>query len=248
MEPPILSSKSQSKKRNRDHNDQLINNQQTNEIVMNMNEDDNNLEPTLQATSNNTNNTKSKPGVVYISRIPPGINPGGIKSLLMEHAPIVRIYLQPDDDSMKRKRNQQNGIQYFVEGWVEFESKKDAKRVANLLNGTRMGPKKGRRFYDDLWSLKYLSGFTWAHLTEKSIRERKQREQLLRLEFAQAKKDDELYLQQLKKNKMVKLMQADKKHDSMATIRLKEKAEENIKQIEPVIHHSNKRIKQDIDL
>jgi ESF2/ABP1 family protein len=224
-----------------DNEQQLEEIQSDNNDQQQLDELDNNdiLQQQQQPTS-----TK-KPGILYISRIPPGMNPGGIKSLLMEHAPVSRIFLQPEDDSIRRRRkgNGGNGMERYVEGWAEFESKKDAKRIAGLLDGSRMGPKKGRRFYDDLWSLKYLSGFTWAHLTEKASRERKQREQMLRLEFAQAKKSDELYLQQLKKNKMVKLMDA-KRHgaDSAAAASLRAKAEKNVKQLQP-ISHKNKKVK-----
>lgn len=45
----------------------------------------------------------------------------------------------------------------FSEGWVEFESKKIAKFVAEKLNKQPIATRKGSRFYDILWNIKYLS-------------------------------------------------------------------------------------------
>ena len=50
---------------------------------------------------------------------------------------------------------------------MEFAEKKIAKRVAASLNGERMGRGSRDRHADDLWSMQYLRGFEWRHLTEK---------------------------------------------------------------------------------
>ena len=152
---------------------------------------------------------KPKRGVVYISTLAPGMNPGVVRKLLSAHATIHRLYLEPEDPS-KRKRRIANGghtAERFVEGWVEFESRKDAKRVARVVDGSRVGPRKASRFYEDIWRIKYLPGFTWDHLTEKTEFERRQRAQRLKLELARAKKDDEAFLQRLEKSKQVKGME-----------------------------------------
>ncbi len=39
----------------------------------------------------------------------------------------------------------------FTEGWVEFEDKRVAKRVAAQLNGQPMGGKKRGAYFYDLW-------------------------------------------------------------------------------------------------
>lgn len=67
----------------------------------------------------------------------------------------------------QRKREGRNSGKNFTEGWVEFESKADAKRAAELLNGQPMGGKKRSAFHWDLWNLKYLPRFKWEHLTEE---------------------------------------------------------------------------------
>lgn len=44
-------------------------------------------------------------------------------------------------------------------GWVEFSDKKIAKQVAESLNNTAIGGKKGDFYHDDIWNLKYLKNF-----------------------------------------------------------------------------------------
>lgn len=45
---------------------------------------------------------------------------------------------------------------HFTEGWVEFERKKVAKQVAELLNGKRIDSRKRSKYFDSVWNLKYL--------------------------------------------------------------------------------------------
>ena len=71
---------------------------------------------------------------------------------------------------MVRKKRQRFGgskKKNFTEGWAEFKDKRIAKAVAKSLNNTQIGGQKHSRYYDDLWSIKYLSKFRWTHLTEK---------------------------------------------------------------------------------
>jgi len=56
---------------------------------------------------------------------------------------------------------------HFTEGWVEFMDKRVARTVAEMLNGQPIGGKKGTRFRDDVWTLKYLPRFKWNMLTEQ---------------------------------------------------------------------------------
>jgi hypothetical protein len=44
-------------------------------------------------------------------------------------------------------------------GWIEFSDKKIAKQVAESLNNTAIGGKKGDFYHDDIWNLKYLKKF-----------------------------------------------------------------------------------------
>jgi len=56
---------------------------------------------------------------------------------------------------------------HFIEGWVEFKDKKVARNVAEMLNAQPIGGKKGTRWRDDVWTMKYLPRFKWNMLTEQ---------------------------------------------------------------------------------
>lgn len=72
---------------------------------------------------------------------------------------------------------------HFTEGWVEFVDNRVAKAVAEMLNaepigaasggsgggkgGKRAGGRGLRRWKDEVWTMKYLSGFKWYMLSEQ---------------------------------------------------------------------------------
>jgi ESF2/ABP1 family protein len=70
---------------------------------------------------------------------------------------------------------------------VEFAEKKIAKRVCLMLNNSPMGGRKRNYYHDDIWNMKYLSGFKWNHLTEKISYEKLIKETKIRQEMTQAK-------------------------------------------------------------
>ena len=92
-----------------------------------------------------------------------------MQHLLSQFGEVTRLYLAEEDQALARRRKKAGGNKNkcFTEGWVEFEDKKVAKQVAESLNGTRIGGKKRDFYAEDLWSIKYLRHFKWAHLTEK---------------------------------------------------------------------------------
>ena len=53
----------------------------------------------------------------------------------------------------------------------------------------------------DLWNLKYLHKFKWSHLTEKVAYERRVREQRLRVEMMQARRENAAYVQMVETGK-----------------------------------------------
>ena len=67
----------------------------------------------------------------------------------------------------RRKKMGKNSGKNFTEGWIEFEDKRVAKQIAQMLNGQPMGGKRRSAYHYDLWCLKYLSRFKWDHLTEE---------------------------------------------------------------------------------
>lgn len=80
---------------------------------------------------------------------------------------------------------------------MEFKRKKDAKAVAEHLNGTQVGGKKKSSYHDSIWTIKYLNRFKWHHLTEQMSMEKRLKDQRLRFEVGRAKKEVEFYEEQV---------------------------------------------------
>lgn len=56
-------------------------------------------------------------------------------------------------------------------------------------------------YLGDLWNLKYLHKFKWSHLTEKVAYERRVREQKLRVEMMQARRENAAFKQMVETGK-----------------------------------------------
>ncbi|KAJ3182836.1 RNA-binding ATPase activator esf2 [Gaertneriomyces sp. JEL0708] len=155
----------------------------------------------------------SKSGIIYLSRVPPFMRPQKLRQLLSSHGTINRIYLVPENPltAARRKKYRKNSRQNFVEGWVEFTSKTDARLTAEHLNGKQIGGKKRSRYYDDIWNMKYLPRFKWNHLTEQIAYEKKVREQRVRTEMAMAKREAKGYQKNVHKAKMVEAIEERKR-------------------------------------
>lgn len=162
----------------------------------------------LEATED-FNEKLKKRGVVYVARIPPRMTPTKLKALLSQYGEVNRIYLAEEDATVRKRRRKLsgNGSKRYIEGWVEFESKKVAKQVASKLNMQPISQRKRDTHYGDLWMLKYLSKFQWSHLTEKVAYERRVREQKLRLETMQARKETATFKQLVEKGKQLEKAQ-----------------------------------------
>lgn len=129
------------------------------------------------------------PGIVYISRLPPGMTHQKVKHILAGYGEIGRIYAQqkdgkpcvadqhvafsrsspsaPSATANNQSRKHKHLSANYTEAWVEFKDKKIAKVVAEMLNASTIGGKKGDRWRDDIWTMKYLSGFKWEMLGEQ---------------------------------------------------------------------------------
>lgn len=149
-----------------------------------------------------------KPGIVYLSRIPPSMNPLKIKNLLSQFGEVDRTFLQPEEDAVRkrRKRHGGNNRKQFTEGWVEFKDRRIAKNVARSLNNTPIGGKKRYYYHDDIWNVKYLPKFLWTHIKEKLAYEKAARDQRMRAEISQAKKEASFYLENVGKGKAIAAM------------------------------------------
>jgi ESF2/ABP1 family protein len=167
----------------------------------------------------------STPGVVYLSRIPPFMSPAQIRSMLSSSFGVVtRIFLRPEDKSVakKRKKFKNNGRKNYVDGWVEFAKKRYAKEAALALNNQTMGGKKRSAYCEDLWNIKYLKGFKWTDLSDQIGKRiidffladffspffllaynKAVRDQKIRTEMSQAKKEYKMFVEQIKKKKAI---------------------------------------------
>eukprot|EP00347_Sterkiella_histriomuscorum_P000007 403377542 len=152
-------------------------------------------------------------GVCYLPRIPPFMNPMNLRKLMSNRFQIERIYLGAEAEHVTKQRRKQGGNHKtkYTEGWIEFTKKSEAKMAALALNGTQIGGKKRRNlFYDDIWTIKYLPKFKWQHLTEKLAYDQKVREQRLKTQNAQAKKEINFYMEKVDLKKKLDKMEEKK--------------------------------------
>ncbi|KAL1620425.1 RNA-binding ATPase activator esf2 [Diplodia seriata] len=152
-------------------------------------------------------------GVVYLSRIPPFMKPATVKSLLGQHGAVGRVFLTPEDPAAYRRRKQGGGNKKksYVDGWVEFVDKRDAKACVGLLNAKIVGGKKGGYYYDDVWNMRYLTGFKWHHLTEQIANENAERASKMRAEISRSTRENKEFIQNVERAKMLEGMAAKKK-------------------------------------
>ena len=131
------------------------------------------------------------------------MTPSKVKTLLSDFGTITRVYLVEEDKTKRKKRRKAGGSggKRYTEGWVEFESKKRAKEAGEALNMSRITNHKGSPHYDDVWNIKFLKGFKWSHLTEKVAYERRVREQKLRVEMMEVRRENASYIAQVEAGK-----------------------------------------------
>ncbi|KEP52913.1 RNA recognition motif protein [Rhizoctonia solani 123E] len=139
---------------------------------------------------------QQKAGIIYISRIPPGMRPAKVKHLMSNYGKVGRVFLQQEDPKRAylRKKHTATKKVHYTEGWVEFESKHVARSVAEMLNAQPIGGKKGTRWRDDIWTMKYLPKFKWNMLTEQVAQEAAAHTARLRVELSQSKAEQRDYL------------------------------------------------------
>jgi len=157
-----------------------------------------------------------KSGVLYISRVPPFMKPATLRHFLAPHAPkygLGRLFLAPEDPTAHRSRVRRGGNKKksYVDGWVEFGSKKEARIAAETLNGCTMGGRKGGWYYDDVWSVRYLRGFKWSHLTEQIAQEDAERAARMREEVRRTRRENQRFVEDVERGKMLAGMERKRK-------------------------------------
>ena len=158
-----------------------------------------------------------KLGIIYISRIPPGMTPAKVRHILSNFGELGRIYLQ-DGSKPGEPKKKRSSVARYTEGWVEFTSKKVAKAAAEMLNAQPIGGlaasnsknsgsgggsskmgKSSKRFQDDVWTMKYLKGFKWHMLSEQMAQERASHTARLRTELSQSAYEQKDYLKKVER-------------------------------------------------
>ncbi|KAF8307294.1 hypothetical protein DL93DRAFT_2064926 [Clavulina sp. PMI_390] len=139
---------------------------------------------------------QARAGIVYISRIPPAMRPSKVRHLMSGFGAVGRVYLQQEDPKRAylRRKHTSTKKAHFTEGWVEFLDKRAGRAVAEMLNGQPIGGKKGTRFRDDVWTMKYLPKFKWNMLTEQIAHETASHAARLRVELSQSRTEQKDYL------------------------------------------------------
>jgi len=163
------------------------------------------------ATSSDTKpKTKSKkrekplkPGIIFMSTVPYRMTAKRVREIFSQYGEIGRIFLQPEIRTLASGKKEKR----FVEGWIEFNDRKLAKRVAVSLNNTMVGGRKRSKAYESLWNLKYLSRFKWVHLNEQLAYERAVHQQRMRTEIAQAKREANCFMDQVEKGRELKRLE-----------------------------------------
>ncbi len=61
-------------------------------------------------------------GIIYLSRIPQGLTPTSLRTILSVYGELGRVYIALEKEERRKKRKQMggHGKRRFVEGWVEF--------------------------------------------------------------------------------------------------------------------------------
>ncbi|KAI0502910.1 hypothetical protein F5B22DRAFT_631297 [Xylaria bambusicola] len=161
-----------------------------------------------------TEKAVKRSGVIYISRVPPFMKPGTVRSIFEKFGKINRVYLAPEDAQVRARRLQQgqNRKKNFNEGWLEYMKKSDAKAAVDTLNGTTLAAvgmaKKGSYYRDDIWSLRYLKGFKWHNLTEQIASETAERQSRMRAEISKATKENKEFVRNIQKAKELEGIQS----------------------------------------
>ncbi|KAJ7477205.1 hypothetical protein B0H11DRAFT_1726646 [Mycena galericulata] len=167
---------------------------------------------------------QNRAGVIYISRIPPGMRPTKVRHLMSAYGDVGRVYLQQEDAKRAYLRRKYTATKkaHFTEGWVEFKNKKVARSVAEMLNAQPIGGKKGTRWRDDVWTMKYLPKFKWSMLTEQVAHEAAVHTAKLRVELAQSRTEQRDYLKNVELARVLD-KRAERKREKGEVMEIKER-------------------------
>ncbi|GFQ78576.1 activator of basal transcription 1 [Trichonephila clavata] len=131
---------------------------------------------------------EKKPGIIYLNYIPRYMNVVKVREYFSDFGEVRRIFLKPDRPPKRGKPSK-----FFSEGWVEFASRKVARKLADSLNNTQVGGRRNTPYFDALWSIRYLPKFQWSQLNEREAYRKAEAGQRMRAEIAQTKREINFY-------------------------------------------------------
>ncbi len=155
----------------------------------------------------------SKPGVIYLSSLPPYLKPSALRNLLTQRgfSPITRLFLAPSSKAKNHHSSKKSSRQLYTEGWIEFASKKTAKRCAETLNAATVGGRKGGFYHDDIWNMKYLRGVGWDDLMAQVREERREEEARRMEERGQIARETKEFIEGVERGKMTRGIENSRK-------------------------------------
>ncbi|WFD43070.1 RNA-binding ATPase activator esf2 [Malassezia psittaci] len=160
---------------------------------------------------------QQKRGIIYVSRIPPGMTAAKIRHIFSQFGEVGRIYLQPKNQDKSTPRKRKRSAANFGEGWVEYLSKRVAKTAADMMNAqpigslaasahssrrSQKGSKVANRWKDDIWTMKYLKGFRWPMLIEQMSHEKAAHAARMRMELVQSAHEQRDYLKKVERSRI----------------------------------------------
>lgn len=141
-------------------------------------------------------NEAKRTGIVFISRVPPTMQPHEVRTLLAPFGTIGRVYLAPDARATRGAAappplagDGRHGRVRYAEGWVEFARRTAAKKAVAALNGMPVAASKKSRLYGEQWSLRLLpADYTWSQLSAQHVYDSAVRAQRLRAAISQGRR------------------------------------------------------------
>merc|ERR1711881_699941 len=109
-----------------------------------------------------------------------------------------------------------------------FMSKKVAKNVADSLNSIPVGGKRRSKAYEELWNIKYLPRFKWVHLSERLAYEAAVRQQRMRTEISQVKRESEHFKTCVDQKKRQKKSKREKPENDLKPFEFNQKETDEV--------------------
>lgn len=178
-------------------------------------------------------------GVVYLSRVPPGLDVGIVRSILGRCGSLGRVWLRAESSETVSVRRSLGGRRRsgYSDGWVEFLRSKDAAAAVELLNGQPMtGATRRGKFENDLWCLKLLNGFLWEDLVEEVCGTRRERILRVKSEVAAARRERAFVEQRAELSKMI----ARKEQKELEQENMESDPRTNEKRRDGLLHHEHR--------